>query len=1039
MKLRQGFSAWILLLALLLNACGGGGTPNTPPVALAGQSQNVITGTTVTLDGSGSSDANGDPLTYAWTLTSKPTTSQASLSNAQAVKPSFVADIGGTYVITLVVNDGKDSSAASTVTVSANTAPIARAGHPQVVLPGTTVQLDGSLSSDAEGDPLTFAWSISAQPTTSTATLSSTSGAKPTFVPKVAGSYVIGLIVNDGKASSLPTSVTIIANTPPVAHAVATPSVLTGATVTLDGTSSMDADEDALTYAWTLTTRPAGSSATLSSSNVSRPTFTADVGGTYVVTLVVGDGVSNSAATSVTVAANTAPVANAGPSQQVSVGDGVTLDGSASADAERDALTYQWTLSTRPAGSSAVLAGATSVRPTFTADRGGRYEATLTVNDGRLSSAPATVSIVANTPPVAQAGMARQVVVGTVVTLDGSHSSDADNDPLTYAWTLTSKPNGSAATLTGAGTLRPTFTADLAGSYAVSLVVNDGKKSSAASSVTITAVPSFNLTVTAQYQKPAPLTTPSFHLFTEAATPVAAVIPYVWIELQQANGSYVTGAFADVNGQAQFKNLDSSLTYVPVIKSKAWGPGNFDLWVVNNTNPQDRSATTVRKRYLPYSLMGSNFAPGKGITDQSVTVTAQLGWDSAKGMLDDARRDSGPFSVLALLMAAQTAYSSASTTQAPLAPLTALWSTINAGGSSDGLDHFDQGIASSATSFFTPTHKPINMDGNGASGTLVSDPFLWIMGSQNLAFRDFSAMTISHEFTHFIHAQWIRHYSPNGSHGVGDYQDPALAFHEGMANGMAMVIHMSPIRLTPYLREGKLYVYGEDYSDTYWINPRGWFHEMSVSNFIWELGKSSGSFGWSLKDILAPVLSTTWSQGAWVPNVWAYGKILKDLYPSMASALNTLGETFNITLMGNDVWGSAETKLGNRSAADSLPLHTTVPIGGSGTQICSVGSLNEYNKLGNRRYFWLAGDGKSHTVTVTGPSGTSPVIYLSGLHSGSQPGANVYTTDPVILPTQGVWGYVGDCSVIGATKAGTCLPMGQTFSSEQCWTVQVSP
>jgi hypothetical protein len=189
--------------------------------------------------------------------------------------------------------------------------------------------------------------------------------------------------------------------------------------------------------------------------------------------------------------ANVAPVANAGPNQAVSTNAVVTLDGSASSDANGDPLTYAWTLTTKPAGSAATLSSSASVRPTFTADVAGTYNASLTVHDGKVSSGNnATVSIAASAPnvaPVANAGVAQTVNVGAPVTLDGSGSADANGDTLTYAWTLTTKPTGSAAALSSATKVRPTFTADVMGTYVASLVVNDGKVSSNAATVTITA------------------------------------------------------------------------------------------------------------------------------------------------------------------------------------------------------------------------------------------------------------------------------------------------------------------------------------------------------------------------------------------------------------------------------------------------------------------------------------------------------------------------------------------------------------------------
>ncbi len=105
-----------------LNGTGGKAKVNVAPVANAGRPQNLLTGTTVTLDGSASSDANNDTLTYLWTLTSKPTSSQAVLSTPTSAKPSFVADVAGAYVASLVVKDGKLSSAAAKVTVTATVA-----------------------------------------------------------------------------------------------------------------------------------------------------------------------------------------------------------------------------------------------------------------------------------------------------------------------------------------------------------------------------------------------------------------------------------------------------------------------------------------------------------------------------------------------------------------------------------------------------------------------------------------------------------------------------------------------------------------------------------------------------------------------------------------------------------------------------------------------------------------------------------------------------------------------------------------------------
>jgi len=93
--------------------------PNNSPVANAGTSLSIVVGTVITLDGSGSSDANNDSLTYSWALSSKPGDSSATLSSTTVVKPTFTPDVAGVYVINLIVNDGKVNSAAATVSITA--------------------------------------------------------------------------------------------------------------------------------------------------------------------------------------------------------------------------------------------------------------------------------------------------------------------------------------------------------------------------------------------------------------------------------------------------------------------------------------------------------------------------------------------------------------------------------------------------------------------------------------------------------------------------------------------------------------------------------------------------------------------------------------------------------------------------------------------------------------------------------------------------------------------------------------------------------
>lgn len=201
-------------------------------------------------------------------------------------------------------------------------------------------------------------------------------------------------------------------NEAPVSDAGTDQTVILGDTVSLDGSDSHDPDGDSLTWTWSVAEAPDDSSLVSGDIDDRYAEVTSvvpDVVGEYTIKLKVDDG-SDSDADKVTITveggtdpANTAPVADAGGDQSVSLGDTVSLDGSESYDEDGDVLTYTWSVVETP-DDSALVSGdiddryseVTSVVP----DVAGDYTMRLKVEDSADSDADkVTVTVEEDSDP----------------------------------------------------------------------------------------------------------------------------------------------------------------------------------------------------------------------------------------------------------------------------------------------------------------------------------------------------------------------------------------------------------------------------------------------------------------------------------------------------------------------------------------------------------------------------------------------------------------------------------------------------------------
>src|SRR4051812_30389867 len=395
-------------------------------------------------------------------------------------------------------------------------APVAAAADvAAIVNAGDLVQLDGSARAGPQKRPLSYNRTILNRPRGSQATLIAADTAKPSFKADLSGDYLIRLIVSNNVLSSPPVDVTVTvspcgARAPEIKSitaSAATPSI--GATVQLQS-DVLDADNGAncnkaqtLSSRWELLQQPAGSLATLNNASSQTPSLTPDRAGDYAVRLIVTDstGLSSPAKTIVITVPNcgaNAPTVTASADSPVVQPTSTVHLSAVALDADiacgvAQTFTYQWAISSKPAGSAAVLSNSTASNPTLTPDAVGIYELSVVAIDNTgLKSQPSAVVVVANpcggpalttprfptspadsTPPILPGtfrGDRVNLAVNTAPGICGALSQQ-----FSFSWSLAQRPAGSTATLSSTTDAAPFFIADVAGgSYLATVTVRDG-------------------------------------------------------------------------------------------------------------------------------------------------------------------------------------------------------------------------------------------------------------------------------------------------------------------------------------------------------------------------------------------------------------------------------------------------------------------------------------------------------------------------------------------------------------------------------------
>lgn len=476
----------------------------------------------ITLDASGSTDADGEPLSFEWVQTSGPA---ITLIDPTSATPSFELPLvtGDTAIsFRLVVRDASSVSAPAFITLTVlnvDLEPVAHAGADQDVNERTgtgelaTIVLDGTASfdPDKDGAELQYEWLQVAGPEVE---LPGADTATPSFVADVAEDteFEFQLVVGYQNATSEPATTRVMVrnvNRAPVAVAQVKDGAIEvderSGLITLDASASFDEDGETLHFQWEQRLGPA---VTLDDPFSATPSFPApEVAADTVFrfALVAHDGLDTSEPSIVSITVrhvDVLAVANAGEARTVPARSTVTLRGTA-IDVDGDAIDqFEWT---QVDGPSVTLAGADTAEPTFTAPDTTEtitLRFALVVTSAGARSQPATVDVTVvpeNRRPTVQSTANVSAPERTEVTLVAT-GADPDGDALTYAWT---QLGGPAIDLSGADTATLSFTApDVAVDTPLvfRVIASDGSEASEAFevSVTVTDVPRAPVAKTAE-------------------------------------------------------------------------------------------------------------------------------------------------------------------------------------------------------------------------------------------------------------------------------------------------------------------------------------------------------------------------------------------------------------------------------------------------------------------------------------------------------------------------------------------------------------
>jgi VCBS repeat-containing protein len=547
----------------------GNTSTNRPPIANAGPDQTVTPSTAVALDGSASSDPDGDAITYAWTLITWPAGSAATVLGATTVAPHFTADLPGTYVVALVVSDGISDSAPDEVVVTAtNTPPVARDdAYTTNEDSALAISAPGVLNNDSDAEGSALSAVLVSGPAHGTLTLGANGSFTYTPAANFFGTDTFTYRASDGAATSAAATATItvtsVNDAPLAAPDAYSTSEDTALAIAAPGLLGNDGDVDGDALSAILVSGPVHGTVALSANGSFAYTPAPNFFGSDGFSYRASDGVATSGTTTVTLtvlAVNDAPT---GAPDTFTTNEDTALvigaPGVLANDSDVEGSALSAVLVSGPAHGTLTLGAHGSFTYTPALNFFGSDSFTYQASDGAALSAPVTVALTVtavNDAPVA-GDDAATTNEDTPVTIDVlANDSDVDGALAAASVQVTAAAAHGTTTVdpaTGRVTYNPALNFNGSDSFTYEVCDGSGACDTAIVTIAVLAV------------NDAPTAAPDAYT-TNEDTPLVLGAPGVLANDSDVEGSSLSAAL--VSGPAHGTltlGADGSFTYTPAL------------------------------------------------------------------------------------------------------------------------------------------------------------------------------------------------------------------------------------------------------------------------------------------------------------------------------------------------------------------------------------------------------------------------------------------------------------------------------------------